>query len=294
MVIKLSINVGIIGAGPAGMAAALYLKRSGLNPVLLEKSAPGGQMVNTFNVENYLGFNEISGADLSLKMYDQMQHQNIEYKTFDVKEIKREKNGFLLVNGENELFFDKIIIASGKRKRTLNLDNINLRGISYCAVCDGAFYKNKVVAVIGGGDSALTEALYLSNICSKVYLIVRNEIRAKKDLNDRLDKASNIEVIKRKEIVCLKGNKNLEKVVLNDKTELEVDGLFISIGGIPNNNFIGDLNIDLKEGYIITNDFMETSEKGIYAIGDIRYKEYYQISTAINDGVVAALSISGG
>lgn len=290
---KLSIKVGIIGAGPAGMAAALYLKRSGLTPVLLEKSVPGGQVVNTFAVENYLGFNKISGADLSLKMFEQINFQGIEYRNFDVKEIKKKDNKFLIINGDKELSFDKIIIASGKRRRKLNLNNIDkLKGISYCAVCDGAFYKNKTVVVIGGGDSALTEALYLSNICSKVYLIVRNEIRAKKELNDRILETKNVEILKEKEIVSLKGDSFLEEVILNDGKSLKAEGLFISIGGIPNNDFLGTLNIDLKEGYIETDEKMETSEKGIYAIGDIRKKEYYQIATAINDGVVAALTIT--
>lgn len=292
MVKILSIRVGIIGAGPAGMASALYLKRSGLDPVLLEKSAPGGQVINTYAVENYLGFNEINGADLSLKMFQQMNYQGIEYKTFDIKNIAKNQDKFIVSNGTNNLEFDKIIIASGKRRRKLNLENEDrLKGISYCAVCDGTFYKDKVVAVIGGGDSALTEAIYLSKICSKVYLLVRNEVRAKGSIYRKVLDINNIEVIN-SEVTKLIGTDYLEKIELSNDSSLDISGLFISIGGIPNNDFINELELDLNNGYIKTNDKMETTEKGIYAVGDIRDKRYNQIATAINDGVIAALSIT--
>ena len=274
------------------MASALYLKRSGLDPVLLEKSAPGGQVVSTFAVENYLGFNEINGADLSLKMFDQMNYHKIEYKTFDIKNIEKKDNKFIVTNGTDILEFDKIIIASGKRRRKLNLENEEkLKGISYCAVCDGTFYREKEVAIVGGGDSALTEAIYLSNICSKVYLIVRNEIRAKDSIFRKVTDINNIEIING-EVSKLIGTDHLEKIILNNGNSLDIAGLFISIGGIPNNEFINNLNLDLNQGYIETNDKMETKEKGIYAVGDIRAKRYYQIATAINDGVIAALSIA--
>lgn len=292
MVKILSIRVGIIGAGPAGMASALYLKRSGLDPVLLEKSAPGGQIINTYAVENYLGFNEINGADLSLKMFQQMNYQGIEYKTFDIKNIAKKQDKFIVSNGADNLEFDKIIIASGKRRRKLNLENEDrLKGISYCAVCDGTFYKDKVVAVIGGGDSALTEAIYLSKICFKVYLLVRNEVRAKSSIHRKVLDIDNIEVIN-SEVTKLIGTDYLEKIELSNGSSLDISGLFISIGGIPNNDFINELELDLNNGYIKTNDKMETTEKGIYAVGDIRDKRYNQIATAINDGVIAALSIT--
>lgn len=292
MVKILSIRVGIIGAGPAGMASALYLKRSGLDPVLLEKSAPGGQVINTYTVENYLGFNEINGADLSLKMFQQMNYQEIEYKTFDIKNIAKNQDKFIVSNGTDNLEFDKIIIASGKRRRKLNLENEDrLKGISYCAVCDGTFYKDKVVAVIGGGDSALTEAIYLSKICFKVYLLVRNEVRAKSSIHRKVLDIDNIEVIN-SEVTKLIGTDYLEKIELSNGSSLDISGLFISIGGIPNNDFINELELDLNNGYIKTNDKMETTEKGIYAVGDIRDKRYNQIATAINDGVIAALSIT--
>ena len=295
MVRILSINIGIIGAGPAGMAAALYLKRSGLNPTILEKSAPGGQMVNTFKIENYLGFNEINGADLALKMYEQLKYQKINYKTFDVKNIKKEKSKFIISSAKENMEFDKIIIATGKKRRKLGLLNEDkLKGISYCAICDGNFYKGKTVAVIGGGNSALTEAIYLSNICQKVYLIVRNEIRAQDSLQREVKQKQNIEIINQKEIISLNGELFLESITLNDNNTLNIDGLFISIGGTPNNDFIFDLNIELKEGSIVVNENMETTEKGVYACGDIILKKHYQIATAINDGVIAALSISEG
>lgn len=289
MVRILSIKVGIIGAGPAGMAAALYLKRSGINPMILEKGAPGGQMVNTFKIENYLGFEEINGADLSLKMFEQLMHQKIDYKTFDVKKIQIENDKILLKSETENLVFDKIIIASGTQRKKLNLPEVT--GVSYCAVCDGSFYKNKKVAVVGGGDSALSEAIYLSNICEKVYLIIRNKTRAKQELLTMAKNIENIKFLEGKEIIQINGTKVLESIVLNDNKKIEIDGLFISIGGVPNNEFFKDTEIKMKKGKIIVNSKMQTNLKNIYACGDIIDKNYYQISTAINDGIIAALSI---
>jgi len=290
MVRILSIKVGIIGAGPAGMAAALYLKRSGIDCTILEKSAPGGQMINTFKIENYLGFNEINGADLSLKMFEHIQNQNIEYKTFDVQKVEQFENSFIVKSEDEQIIFDKLIIASGTTRKKLDLPDIN--GVSYCSFCDGNFYKNKKVAVVGGGDSALSEALYLSNICEKVYLIVRNEISAKYELIKNVKETKNIEIILKKQIIKLQGESVLNGIILNDNTIIEVSGLFISIGGIPNNEFFKNLELNLQKGKIVVNSKMQTNLKNVYACGDIINKEFYQISTAINDGIIAALTIA--
>jgi len=290
MVRILSIRVGIVGAGPAGMAAALYLKRSGINPVILEKSAPGGQMINTFKIENYLGVNEINGADLSLKMFEQLMNNNIDYKTFDVKEIIQKENKLILKSDEEELEFDKIIIATGNKRKKINLPEIP--GVSYCAICDGNFYKNKKVAIVGGGDSAFSEALYLSNICEKVYILIRNQIKAKQDIVEKVNQVKNIEILLKKEVIKVNGKEKLESLILNDNSKIEVSGLFVSIGGTPNNEFIKSMDIKMTNGKINVNSKMQTNVKNIYACGDIIEKDYYQIATAINDGIIAALTIA--
>jgi thioredoxin reductase (NADPH) len=249
-------------------------------------------MINTDRIDNYLGFEEISGADLSLKMFNQITFNQIKYKSFDVKLIEKKNKKFIIEGNNDNIECDKVIIASGKRKRKLNLPNENIKGISYCAVCDGMFYKDKVVAVVGGGDSALTEALHLSKLCEKVYIIVRNKIRASKILLNSVSEENNIEIILGDEVLKINGTGKINSITLKSGQELKVEGLFISIGGISNIEFLDDLNIEFKNGNIITDDKMRTSEENIYAIGDIRNKDYYQISTAINDGIVAALDIT--
>ena len=283
----------IIGAGPAGMNAALYLKRAGIDVVLIEKEVPGGEMLKTNKIENYLGFESIDGGELALKMSKQIKDLGI--KIMKDKVLNVTKNDKFIVEMEKEkLEADYVIVATGRTPRKLGLrgeDVLTGRGISYCAVCDGAFYRGKEVAVIGGGDAALTEALYLSDLCTKVYVVVRRDLRASEVLQSRVKSKENIIVLKNVNVSKLDYDERLSSIILDDGKTLPVSGMFIAIGGMPQLNFLDDLDVMMKNGYIVTNDKMESSVKGLYAAGDVRYKDYYQIVTAVSDGAVAALSI---
>ena len=283
----------IIGAGPAGMNAALYLKRAGIDAILIEKEVPGGEMLKTNKIENYLGFESIDGGELALKMSKQIKDLGI--KIIKDKVLKVIKNDKFVVEMEKEkLEADYVIVATGRTPRKLGLrgeDELTGRGVSYCAVCDGAFYRGKEVAVIGGGDAALTEALYLSDLCSKVYVVVRRDLRASEVLQNRVKEKENIIVLKNVNVSKLDYDESLSSIILDDGETLSVSGMFIAIGGTPQLSFLDSLDVVMKNGYIITNDKMESSVKGLYAVGDVRYKDYYQIVTAVSDGAVAALSI---
>ena len=282
-------NTIIVGSGPAGMAAALYLKRSGLKTLIIDKDAPGGQMLKTDNIENYLGFSSISGADLALKMNSQLDGVD---KAFG-EVISITKDNYFTVKTSSATYTSKnVIIATGKVNNKLGLANEDkIKGISFCAVCDGAFYKNKEVAIVGAGNSAYTEALYLSSICSKVYIINRTEnIKADNELQTRVKNRENILYLSSSVVTSLESEDNtLTGIVINDKTLIKVDGLFLAIGGFPKLDFIKGVETD--KGYLVVNDKKETNIPGLYGAGDVIKKDYYQIITALNDGVCAALSI---
>ena len=283
----------IIGAGPGGMSAALYLKRAGIDTIIIEKEVPGGEMLKTNAIENYLGFENISGGDLALKMSNQIKDLGI--KIIRDKVIKVTFSDKFKVECLNSNYdCDYVIVATGRVPRKLGIKGeaeLIGKGVSYCAVCDGAFYRGKDVCVIGGGDSALTEALYLSDLCSKVYVIVRRELSASEDLKIKVKKRDNITILKNVSVSELEYDDNLSKVILSDGQSLAVDGMFVAIGGTPNFDFLDGFDIKTINGYIVTNDKMESNIKGLYAVGDVRYKDYYQIITAVCDGAVAALSI---
>lgn len=280
-------NTIIIGAGPAGIASALYLNRSGIKPLIINKNAPGGRIVETNNIENYLGYKNINGADLALIMFKQIK--DIPYVNETVINITK-KNNFVVKTNKNTYECKNIIIAVGKENNKLGLDNENIKGVSYCAVCDGTFYKDKIVGVVGAGNSAFTEAIYLSDIAKKVYIINRSEnIKADKNLINKAKNKENITYLSNSVVTQINGKEKLESIIINNKTKLEIEGLFISIGGKPNIDFIK--GIKEENNYILVNEKMQTNIKGIYATGDVIKKDYYQIATAINDGVIAALTI---
>lgn len=283
----------IIGAGPAGMNAALYLKRAGIEPIIIEKDVPGGEMLKTDKIENYLGFESISGGELALKMSIQLKGLGV--NIIRDKVIKVRYDDKFIVECEKEQYVsDYVIVATGRTPRKLGLrgeEELTGKGISYCAVCDGAFYRGREVAVIGGGDAALTEALYLADLCSKVYVVVRHNLRASDVLQNRVKAKENIIVLKNVNVNELKYDDKLSNIILDDGKTLPVSGMFIAIGGTSQLSFLDGLDVVMKNGYIVTNDKMESSVKGLYAVGDVRYKDYYQIVTAVSDGAVAALSI---
>lgn len=288
----------IIGAGPAGMTAAVYGARAGASVLMLEKGAPGGQMVNTYEVENYTGFKKISGPDLSMKMFDHTKKLGAKYAYGDVDSITLDGDYKIVNTSTNTYKAKTIIIATGSVTRKLNVPgerDLAGRGISWCAICDGAFYKNKDVVVIGGGNSALEEALYLAGICNKVTIIHRrDEFRAEKiaeeraidneKINFHLD--STIESFNEKDGIL--ESVTVKNVKTDKITKINADGAFIYIGHDPVTNIFKDLIKLNKSGYIITNENMETNIKGIYAAGDVREKELRQIITATNDGAIAA------
>ena len=273
-------DVIVVGAGVAGMTASIYLKRANLSVLLLEKEMPGGQLNKTTDIENYPGFTKVNGTDLALSIYNQVKENNIDYKYGNVEKII-DNNDIKIVKTNREEFQTKyVILASGRTPRKLGLENeekLVSNGISYCAICDGMFFKNKKVAVVGGGNSALTGALYLSNICSKVYIINRrNELRADTILQEKIKQKNNIEILFNSKITKLNEKNNvLESIDVNSET-LDIDGLFIYIGFDPDISYLKNLNIKNNNGYIIVDENMETSIKGIYACGDIIDKKVYE------------------
>lgn len=291
--VKLMSKCIVIGAGPGGMSAAIYLKRSGIDVTLIEKMVPGGEMLKTNKIENYLGFDSIDGGELALRMSSQVKDLGIEIIRDDITGISYD-NTFIVTGLKNKYQADYVIIATGRVPRKLGLDmeeELLNRGISYCATCDGAFYKGKEVAIVGGGDSALTEALYLSDICLKVYVLVRKDLKASDILQNRVKNKDNIVILKNVSVSQFISSDSLTGVLLNDGRKLDVNGLFIAIGGTPDISFLKNLNVDTINGYIKTDDKMRTNIKGLYAVGDVRYKDFYQIITAASDGAIAALSI---
>lgn len=291
--VKLMSKCIVIGAGPGGMSAAIYLKRAGIDVILIEKMVPGGEMLKTNKIENYLGFDSIDGGELALRMSSQVKDLGIEIIRDDITDISYD-NAFIVTGLKNKYQADYVIIATGRVPRKLGLDmeeELLNRGISYCATCDGAFYKGKEVAIVGGGDSALTEALYLSDICLKVYVLVRKDLKASDILQNRVKNKDNIVILKNVSVSQFISSDSLTGVLLNDGRKLDVNGLFIAIGGTPDISFLKNLNVDTINGYIKTDDKMRTNIKGLYAVGDVRYKDFYQIITAASDGAIAALSI---
>ena len=287
----------VIGAGPAGMAAALYLKRAGIEPVIIEKNIPGGEMLKTDKIENYPGLEKINGGDLALKMKRQLKDLGVLIVKDNVKNVVKKDDKFEVQLELEPIEADYVIVATGRTPRKLGLrdeNDLTGNGVSYCAVCDGAFYRDKEVAVVGGGDGALTEALYLADLCSKVYIVARHDLRASDVLQNKVKAKDNIIVLKNVQVSDLDyddNDKKISQIILDDGKVLSVKGLFISIGGTPELDFLSDLDIKLKNGYIVTDDKMATNIKGLYAVGDVRYKDFYQIVTAVSDGAIAALSI---
>lgn len=285
----------IIGAGVAGMTAAIYLKRAGISVLLLEKGVPGGQINKTSIIENYPGFKKIDGPTLAMNMLDQVQSLDIPYQYGNVFSIEVDGDHKIIKTDMETIMTSRIILASGRKPRELGLSNEKKllgSGISYCAYCDGMLYKNQDVVVIGGGNSALEEALYLADICKTVYIVHRRlEYRADDILVKKIEKYDNIKPCLGQNVIeILEKDNRVSGVRLSDNSILPVTGVFIYIGQIPETSFIEDL-ITLKDGYVMTNEHLETNIPGIYACGDVIKKELYQISTAIGEGALAGTNV---
>lgn len=294
-------DVVIIGSGPAGLSASVYAKRAGLDVLLLEKeSLGGGQIVYTGEVENYLGFPCISGYDLSEKFLEHAGTLGVQIKEGEVASITKEEetDSFkLLLSDNNGIYAKHVIVATGASHRRLGAageKEFAGVGVSYCATCDGAFFTDRTVAVIGGGDTAAEDALYLANICKKVYLIHRRgQLRAAKILQDSLWEQENITFLPDTVVKEIQGKNKVESLVLDSKErqKLEVDGVFIAIGMEPVTGFLKGMVALDESGYVLAKEDCKTSVPGIYAAGDVRSKPARQIITAVADGALVIHSI---
>ena len=290
-------DVIVIGAGPAGMTAAIYAKRAGVEVAMLENSAPGGKMVKTFEIQNYPSFINVNGADLSYKMYEQTQALGVEYLYGDVIDIEDGEVKTVKCDDGNEYKASSVIVATGTKERLLNIPGeikYTSRGVSYCAVCDGAFFKDKTVVVIGGGNSALEESLYLTQFVKKLYIVIRRDVfRGEEYTQEKVLANPKIEVIKKHIPIEIIGDDKVTSIVLEnvdtkERTTIETQGVFPYIGADANTAFVQSLGITDLTGYIVVNDNMETSVKGIYGAGDCNVKTLRQIVTATSDGAIAA------
>ncbi len=292
----------IIGGGPAGLTAGLYLMRAGIDVLLLEKMLPGGAPLNTDRIENYPGFPEgISGKELMTRFSDHARAFDLPVKEFSAVEgVSRDGERFFVTTSDGAYESSGVIVASGTVPMKMNIPGeaeFVGRGISYCATCDGLFFRNLDVAVIGGGDSAVEEALSLANIVRKVYVIHRRDaLRAQKILQDRAFRNERMEFLWNKKPVEITGKDEVERIVLEDTkngalSTVEVSGVFIYIGYAPETAYLGDLINRDKAGFIMTDENMATKTKGLFAAGDIREKKLRQISTAVGDGAIAAVML---
>ena len=284
----------IIGAGPGGVTSAIYAKRAGLDVLVFEKYVIGGQVVNAFEIENYPGFSKINGFDLALLFQNQLKDNDIKVINEEVIKIEPNDNYFKIITNNNEYFSKKVILALGSKHKTLTLSNLEKyegHGISYCATCDGAFYKDKNVAIVGAGNSAISEAIYLAKIAKSLNLIVRSKIKAEQSLVKELLSFKNVNIFEGYEITKLDGDINLSNITITNKVTkdekiLEIEGVFVYIGLIPSTKFLLDLGITDENGYVIINNHFETKIKGLYAIGDCIKKDLRQIVNSTSDGAM--------
>jgi len=292
----------ILGSGPAGLSAAIYASRAELDAIVIEKAPmSGGQVINTYEVDNYPGYKGISGFDLSMKFREHCDALGAKFVMGEVTSVSVE-NGTKKVTLENGDTYEAkaMIIASGAIWRKLEVpgeDRLSGMGVSYCATCDGAFFRNKEVAVVGGGDVAVEDAIFLARLCKKVYVIHRrDEFRAAKVLSTRLMELDNVEILWDTVVEEINGQDMVESIsIKNKKTEesavLPVSGVFVAVGTLPNSDlFKGIVELD-ERGYIIADETGVTSVPGIFAAGDVRTKELRQILTAASDGANAVTSV---
>ncbi|MDD4050041.1 MAG: FAD-dependent oxidoreductase [Candidatus ainarchaeum sp.] len=283
----------VVGGGVAALSSALYAGRYKMSTIMFTDSF-GGVTSTAHTIWNYPGFLEITGMDLISKMVEQINNLNIPIKYEKVMDIKKQDDVFIINTDQETVKAKKVLLAIGKKKRALNIENEDKflgKGVHYCATCDGAFYKDKVVGVIGGSDAAVTAALLLSEIAKKVYLIYRgSQLRAEPMWLDSLFKQENVEIVYNSEIKELIGSEKLEKIKLKDDTEMALDGIFIEIGHVPNTELLDKLSIQLDDhGEIIVDKAQRTNVEGVFAAGDCtNHTELKQIVTSTSQGAIAS------
>lgn len=281
-------SVVIIGCGIAGMTAGIYLKRAGIDTLIISDNAPGGVLNNIPSIENYPGYEKISGPDLAMNIYNQVKSIDIPILFKGITSIDMDKK---IIN--DSILYDYLIIATGRKGNVLGLDNekeLIGKGVSLCALCDGFFYKDKEVIVVGGGNTALTDALYLSSLCKKVTIVYRRDsFTSFKYLIDRVNNTKNIDVLFNSTLTSYNiDDKNmLKSVCINDK-EVTTDGVFLAIGSTPNGELF---DVNKENGYIVVDSKYNTSVNNVYAIGDVIKKDIYQLVTASYDAVEASYDI---
>ena len=289
-------DIIIVGGGPAGLSAAIYAARALKKTLVIEKSVFGGQITQASKVENYPGFEEISGMELGEKMADQAKKLGVESIYGEVTKIRKEQEIFTVTVGKKEYFSKVVIYATGASPRKLHVENEEKlvgSGISYCATCDGAFFKGKTVCVVGGGNTAVDDALYLANLCQKVYVVHRRDsFRGEPVKVTLLKEKENVEFILNATVKSVEGENFVKSITLVENMQerkIDVDGVFVAIGHEPNTKILEDFVPITPNGYIITNLDLETSIAGFYAAGDVREKQVRQLTTATIDGTIAAI-----
>lgn len=291
----------IIGAGAAGMTAALNILRNNKTVLIIEKEVIGGQISTAPLIENYPAIKEISGMDFSTQLFDQITALGVEFQFEEVLQIKKENN-FIVTTEYRNYESKTLVIAAGAQHKKINIKGekeFNGKGVSYCATCDGAFFKGKDIAVIGGSDTALVYALFLSNLAKNLYLCMRRDTyspNATNTLKDRIQNKENVKIMFNVKPVEIKGDTNvtsllLENTLTNDILELPLSAVFVAIGEEPKTDIYSSF-VDRENGYIITDNNMQTKTDGLYAIGDVRVKKVRQLTTAESDAAIAAYSIN--
>lgn len=293
-----SYDVVIIGGGPGGYAAALYAARAGLSALVLEKFSPGGQMATTDVVENYPGFADgVNGFELGMQMKQGAERFGVKTKLSEVKSVELALEPKVIRTAKETFEAKAVVLAMGAFPRELGLPNereLRGRGVSYCATCDGMFYKGKKVVIVGGGNTAVADAIFLAKICEKVYVVHRrDELRASKTYMEALEKAENIEFVWSAEVVEIEAGELVTGVKVKSRkddkvTEIPCDGVFVAVGNVPNTELLkGQVDLD-EAGYVLADETTQTNLPGVFAVGDLRKKPLRQIVTAVADGAVAS------
>ncbi|MGM0440970.1 MAG: thioredoxin-disulfide reductase [Elusimicrobiota bacterium] len=289
---KTTVDIAIVGGGPAGLTAAIYTGRSSMDTKIFEEKQPGGQLWWSEKIENYPGFPQgVESFELAEYLTEQAKKFGAEIVNEKVEEVKQSGKDFLITTGRQKINARGVIISTGASMKQLGVKGekkFTGKGVSYCAVCDGPLYKDRVVAVVGGGNTACEEALYLTKFAGKVYLIHRRpRLRAVKGLREKVEKSDKIQTVLDDELEEISGTGMVENISLKSGKTLDVEGVFIFIGLLPNTEFLDDSFVNKEEGFIVTDSSFKTSLKGVYAAGDCRKDSLRQIVTACGEGAYA-------